>query len=88
VPISFIKNNKVFYRIIDHLIIDDDSAWIIDYKTSREVNVDTVQEHAKQFQTQISTYLYAVKKLFPEKTVRASILFTSIPALYDFPVNE
>ena len=43
-----------------------------------------MQEHAQQYQTQISTYVYAVKKLYPEKTVRASILFTSIPALYDF----
>ena len=87
VPISFIKNNKTFYRIIDHLIIDENSAWIIDYKTSQEVTQDTMQEHAQQYQTQISTYVYAVKKLFPEKTVRASILFTSIPALYDFSNN-
>jgi ATP-dependent helicase/nuclease subunit A len=87
VPISFIKNNKTFYRIIDHLIIEEDSAWIIDYKTSQEVTIDTMQEHAQQYQTQISAYLYAVKKLFPEKSVRASILFTSIPALYDFPAN-
>lgn len=84
VPISFIKNDKTFYRIIDHLIVDEKSAWIIDYKTSQEVTRDTMHEYAQQYQTQISTYVYAVKKLFPEKTVRASILFTSIPALYDF----
>lgn len=83
VPISFIKNGKVLYRIIDHLVIDDNQAWIIDYKTTREVSVDSMQEAAEQHQNQISTYIYAVKKLYPEKSIRASILFTAIPALYD-----
>jgi len=84
VPISFIKNDKVFYRIIDHLIIDKDQAWIIDYKTTREVSAVSMHETAEQYKRQISTYAYAVKKLYPEKSIRASILFTSIPALYDF----
>ncbi len=84
VPISFIKNGKVLYRIIDHLIIDKNQAWIIDYKTTREVGADTMHEAAQQYQHQIDTYIYAVKKLYPEKTIRASILFTAIPALYDF----
>lgn len=87
VPISFIKNGTALYRIIDHLIIDEHNAWIIDYKTTREVNVDTLQEHAQPYQQQISTYVYAVKKLYPDKNIRASILFTAIPALYDFKIE-
>ncbi len=83
VPISFIKNGKALYRIIDHLVINKDQAWIIDYKTTRDVNIETMQEAAKLHQHQIDTYVYAVKKLYPEKLIRASILFTAIPALYD-----
>ena len=88
VPISFIKNNKILYKIIDHLIISKDVAWIIDYKTNRDVCSDTMQEIAKQYQDQISTYVYAVKKLYPGKTIQASILFTSIPALYHFDIEK
>ena len=88
VPISFIKNDKVYYRIIDHLIIDENQAWIIDYKTTRGVSIDTMHEHAKQYQQQINTYGYAVKKLYPDKIIRTSILFTAIPALYDFALNQ
>lgn len=84
VPISFIKNGKVLYRVIDHLVIDENQAWIIDYKTTRDVNADSMRETAMLYQQQIDTYMYAVKKLYPEKTVRASILFTLIPAIYDF----
>jgi ATP-dependent helicase/nuclease subunit A len=88
VPISFIKNNTVLYRIIDHLIIDQNQAWIVDYKTDRNVNVDTINEHANQHLKQMSTYITAVKKLYPNKTIRASILFTSIPALYHFDTEK
>jgi len=84
VPISFIKNGKALHRVIDHLVIDKNQAWIIDYKTTRDVSADSMHETAKQYHHQISTYIYAVKKLYPEKSIRASILFTAIPALYDF----
>ncbi len=88
VPINFIKNDKVYYRIIDHLIIDDDQAWIIDYKTTYDVCIDTMHEHANQYQQQINTYGYKIKKLYPDKSIRASILFTAIPALYDFAIDQ
>ncbi len=87
-PINFIDNNKVYYRIIDHLIIDEQQAWIIDYKTTGDVSVDSMQEHAEQYQQQINTYVEAVKKLYPEKSVKASILFTSIPRLYNFNLES
>ena len=87
VPISFIRNGKALYRVIDHLVIDHNQAWIIDYKTTRDVNTDSMHETAKQYQHQISTYIYAVKKLYPGKSIRASILFTAIPALYDIELE-
>ena len=87
VPISFIKNQKVLYRIIDHLIINDEQTWIIDYKTARNVSNETLQQHAMQYQAQMNTYAYAVRKLYPDKTIRASILFTSIATLVDLEVE-
>ncbi len=84
VPISFIHNNKTHNRIIDHLIIDETSAWIIDYKTTRDVSKENMQQSAEKYLKQINSYCHAVNKLYPNKTIRASILFTSIPALYDY----
>ncbi len=88
VPICFIENGEVLYRIIDRLIITEDSAWIIDFKTASEVKIETISEHATQYQKQISYYFSAVEKLYPSKEIRASILFTSIPAIYDYDVNK
>ncbi len=87
VPISFIKNGKVLYRIIDHLVLNKTQAWIIDYKTTREVDINTMQAASEQYQYQMDTYRYAVKKLYPEKTIRASILYTAIPALYNLEAS-
>jgi len=87
VPISFVKNKIVLHRIIDHLIINDKQAWIIDYKTARNLSADTLQEHAMQYQAQMNTYAYAVRKLYPDKKIRASILFTSIATLVDLEVE-
>ena len=84
VPVSYIKNGQIYYRIIDRLIIENNTAWIIDYKTASDVKEETMHEHAMQYLNQIDTYRNAVKKLHPNKTIRASILFTTIPALYDF----
>jgi ATP-dependent helicase/nuclease subunit A len=83
VPISFIKNGKVLYRIIDHLVVSKNQAWIIDYKTTRDVDINDLQTASAPHQYQMDTYLYAVKKLYPEKMIRASILYTAIPALYE-----
>ena len=88
VPISFIKNNKAYYRIIDHLILNKETAWIIDYKTAHEATIDNLHEEAWRYIHQISEYSFAVKKLYPEKEIRASILFTAIPALYDFDSSD
>ena len=88
VPVSFIENAEVLHRIIDRLIIKKDEVWIIYFKTSSGVTIDTLSDQALQYKKQISSYFSAVKKLYPNKEIRASILFTSIAALYDFETNE
>ena len=88
IPISFTESNKVYFRIIDQIIIDKMSAWIIDYKTSSEATLASMHELAKQYRPQMSVYKNAVKKLYPNKTIRTSVLFTSIPAIYDYSDDE
>jgi len=88
VPVCFIENGKALHRIIDRLVITESSVWIIDFKTTSEVNKDTMIQQAMQYQKQISSYFFAVKKLYPSKYIRASILFTSIPAIHHYLENE
>lgn len=88
VPICFNQNNKAVTRIIDRLIIMNEEAWIIDFKTTQQVSLENMAQQAAHYRQQISEYIYAVRKLYPDKRVRASILFTAIASLYDYQVEE
>ncbi len=87
VQISYIQNDNIYNRVLDHLILDETSAWIIDYKTTRDVTIDTMPTRANEHLDQINSYCKAVSKLYPQKAIRASILFTALPAIYDFDLN-
>ena len=87
-PICFIENGEVLYRVIDRLIITDELAWIIDFKTVTAVKKESMHLQAMQYRSQISSYYSAVRKMYPNKKTRASILFTAIPALYDFDESK
>lgn len=88
VPVFFIENGEVLHCIVDRLVVTKSSAWIIDFETTSEVNTDTMTQQAVQYRKQISSYSSAVKKLYPRKKIRASILFTSIPAIHHYLENE
>ncbi len=88
VPICINQSNNVITRIIDRLILTDNEAWIVDFKTTQQATNKNLAQVATQYKKQISEYIYAVKKLYPEKKIRASILFTTIATLYDYKVDE
>ncbi len=88
VPVCYRENGQVLYGIIDRLIISDKTTWIIDFKTTAEVTKSSIQQQAQHYRQQISNYFSAVKTMYPKKDIRASILFTSISALYTFDTNE
>ncbi len=85
--VCFIEKGEVFYRIIDRLIVTENSAWVIDFKTSSAVTMETMPQQAARYRQQIAHYISAVKKLYPGKKIRASILFTHLPALYDYDAD-
>ena len=74
--------------MIDHLIVAEDFAWIVDFKTAPGVTRETMSQQAMQYQEQISNYYTAVKKLYPDKEIRASILFTALPEVYHYRIDS
>ena len=81
IEISHTYQNTVCISVIDRLIIDDHTAWIIDYKTDSNVTKNNAQEHAKRYRSQLTRYREAVSCLHPNLVIRSSILFTKIPML-------
>ena len=67
---------------IDRLVILDADLLILDYKTNRPPPV-TEDEVADAYIKQLAEYRLALAKMFPEKTVRAALLWTDGPSLLE-----
>jgi ATP-dependent helicase/nuclease subunit A len=68
---------------VDRLIVTADAVLIADYKTDRVIprELGEVQPYVRQ----IALYRGVLARLYPEKTVRAALIFTSGPALMEVP---
>jgi ATP-dependent helicase/nuclease subunit A len=68
---------------IDRLAITGDAVLIADYKTDRVVpgSLDDVARYV----TQLALYRAVLARIFPAKTIRAALLFTSGPKLMEVP---
>ena len=82
---SIAHNGQI--NVIDRLIISDQQAWIIDFKTQQELNHQPLQQQAEKFTAQLSRYKSAVSALYPNHSIRCSIIFTRAPALIDLDIE-
>ncbi|MEM7304959.1 MAG: PD-(D/E)XK nuclease family protein, partial [Pseudomonadota bacterium] len=73
-------------HIIDRLIVSEQLAWIIDFKTQANVRDDNAMEQAELHRAQLKRYKAAVKSLYPDLQIRCSIVFTKLPVLVDLEI--
>ncbi len=77
------KSNEV--NVIDHMLIDDTGIWIIDYKTHKEVTIDTANQQALTHKMQLQRYKDAIQPIFKTLPIRCSVVFTKIACVVDVP---
>jgi ATP-dependent helicase/nuclease subunit A len=85
VPMQYFQDEALVDGVIDRLLLNADSAHIIDYKTH---GIDAAQAEgtAQTYREQLRLYAEGVRKLWPQRQVRASILFTQCRVLVDLAV--
>ena len=69
---------------VDRLIVTEDAVLIADYKTDGIVP-SRIEEVPPRYIAQLALYRALLKRLYPEKTVRAALLFTAGPSLVEIP---
>ena len=74
-------------NIIDKLIISKEIAWIIDFKTQANVSRENAHNIARDFIPQLQRYADDVSLLFPDLSIKCSIVFTKIPLLVDVALD-
>ncbi len=71
---------------VDRLAVSGEAVLIADYKTDRRVpeNLGEVAPYV----TQLALYRAVLQRLYPDKTVRAALLFTEEPLLIEVPATD
>ena len=69
---------------IDRLAILDDALLVLDYKTNRPPP-SSPQEVAPGYIAQLAAYRSALRLMFPERALRAAIIWTDGPKLMEIP---
>jgi len=87
-PIQYTQNDRQVYGVIDRLIINEDKAIIIDYKTHHYAVDDNIEELSLSYQKQMQLYADGVKQLWPNLEVQAYLLFTECSRLQDVNINH
>lgn len=67
---------------IDRLAVTDDAVLIVDYKTNRSAPVNQAGV-ASVYLYQLAAYRLAVRDIFPERAIRAALLWTEKPYLME-----
>jgi len=70
----------------DRLVVAADAVIVVDYKTDRIVPVG-LEAVPAAYITQLALYRAVLMPLYPEKSVRAALLFSNAPLLIEIPAS-
>jgi ATP-dependent helicase/nuclease subunit A len=69
---------------VDRLAVVGDTVCIVDYKTG-DAPPARLSDVPQNYLLQLAAYRLAIKAAFPEKSVRAALLWTAVPELMEVP---
>ncbi|MEM1052640.1 MAG: double-strand break repair helicase AddA [Pseudomonadota bacterium] len=84
VPLTAQVNGVVIAGAVDRLLVTDKEITVVDYKTTRRPP-RTLHEVPKSTLTQMAAYVAALQAIYPDRVIRAAILYTHAPILLDIP---
>jgi ATP-dependent helicase/nuclease subunit A len=87
-PISYPYGDNTIYGIVDRLVVTNNDVFIIDYKTHINTDPDYQRSLVEHYRIQMSLYEAGVKRLWPDKTVCAQLLFTHNATIADAGVID
>ncbi len=73
VPLLVETADGVQVNVLDRLVDTGDALWVLDYKTHRGTDAATVLARASE---QLQRYVGAVQRLYPQRIVRAGVIWT------------
>lgn len=88
VPISYPYHGNVIHGIVDRLVVSDNDVFVVDYKTHTNTDPHYQRRLVGHYQIQMSLYEAGIKRLWPDKTISAQLLFTHNTMIADAGVID
>ncbi len=83
-PIAAVVGEQVIAGTVDRLLVTEAFVQVVDFKTGRQVPA-SADEVAPAHLRQMAAYAAALAVIFPDRPVRAGLLYTAGPRLIDLP---
>jgi ATP-dependent helicase/nuclease subunit A len=84
VPVCYEIDGRMVYGMVDRLVVKGNECVLLDYKTHRNATADKLQAMAAPYGEQMRLYIEGVRRLWPEKRLRAYVLFTACAGCIEF----
>lgn len=84
VPLAATVDGQVLAGVIDRLLIAEDRVTIVDFKTARRPPL-SIDQLPKASVSQMAAYVAALEAIYPNKSIRAALLYTQTPQLFEIP---
>ena len=75
-PIQYKLKQQQVFGVIDRLIVSEKEALIIDYKSHTQAKGGNKTLLLEQYKPQMQLYADGIRQAWPDKTVKAALLFT------------
>jgi ATP-dependent helicase/nuclease subunit A len=83
VPLQYSHRNFKLHGIIDRLVVSGNTVYVVDYKTALRSEQMPPEESTSSFSAQMSVYYHGIRKLWPDKSVKAQVLQTAHQSIMD-----
>lgn len=83
-PIAAVVGEFVISGTVDRLLIGDDYIQVVDFKTGSRVP-DKAEDIAIPYLKQMARYVAALQKIFPQRKIKAALLYSYAPKLIEIP---
>ena len=87
VPLAANLGTEVVYGIADRLLVSENKVTVVDFKTTKRPP-GLPEDIPRQTLRQMAAYVCALEKIYPDRKVRAAVLYTHSPVLFEIADDQ
>ena len=83
VPLQYLDGDgRLVHGVVDRLLLAPDRVLVVDYKSHRQARPGNLDELGAAYVEQLRLYAAGARRLWPDRTVEAALLFTACRTLW------